>query len=86
MADFRGNLKQNPGEQQFLSKLRIKKIPGANFYELQAYEITQSHGLRFFNFSPFLLASARIFILKQITPPVRGGKVIFLFYAEICFF
>jgi len=31
----------------------------ANFCEQNSYKLTQNHGLRFFYFSPFLLASAQ---------------------------
>jgi len=41
----------------------------------------------FFTFSPFLLASARIFISKQIMPPLRGEKVVFFhFMLKYAFF
>jgi hypothetical protein len=91
---FQGKYETKSGLAVIFIKIENKKyFPEANFYKRQAYGITQSHGLRCFNSSPFLLASARIFIFKQITPPLRGGKVIFFhfmlkytFFKKITFF
>jgi hypothetical protein len=68
-------------------EIENKITPGANFFERKAYGRTQSHGLRFFHFLSFPpCLSPHFFILKQIMALLRGGKVIFSFYAEIYFF
>jgi hypothetical protein len=46
------------GRTVFFEKIKIIVFSEANFCKQGSYKKIQSHGLRFFNFSPFLLASA----------------------------
>ena len=63
-GQFQGKFEKKSRRAIIFVKIENKNFSGANFYNRQAYGITQSHGLRFFYFLSFPPCLSPIFILK----------------------